>query len=198
MDLQIVGEESVADEVGDEAEGGGGDNHRYDGEPIEAIGQVHGVAGADDDERAEDDIQPTEIDERALEKGNSERGCERLLASMHDRGGGGHGSEGFDHDLDASAETFGRLLGDFQIVVVEADGAIDQGAQQNDPDKNILQIAPQQHSDGDAGQDHEPAHSRRALLLDEMALGSVFADGLAPALANAQRADHPRPEQKHE
>ena len=103
-----------------------------DGEPIEAIGQVHGVAGADDDEGAEEDIEPAEIDERALEEGNGERGRKRLLTRMHDRGGGGHGGEGFDHDLNASAKTFRRLLGDFQVVVVEADGAVDQCEQQHD------------------------------------------------------------------
>ena len=77
-------------------------------------------------------------------------------------------------------KTFRRLLGDFQVVVVEADGAVDQCEQQHDPDEHILQIAPQQDSDGDAGQDHEPAHGRRALLLDDMPLRAVFADGLAP------------------
>ncbi len=198
MDLQIVGKQNVADEIGDEAEGGGGDHHRHDGEAVEAVGQVHGVAGADDDEGAERNEQPAEIDQHALEEGNGERGRERLLADIDDDGGGDHGGGGLDDDLDAAAEAFGRLLGHFEIVVVETDGAIDEGEQQHDPDIRIAQIAPEQHGDGHAGQDHQAAHGGRALLLQEMALGAVFADRLTFALADTQGPDHLRPEQEHE
>ena len=142
--------------------------------------------------------QPAEIDQHALEERNGERGGERLLADMDDDGSGDHGGGGFDDDLDAAAEAFRRLPGHFQIIVVEADGAIDEGEQQHHPDISVAQIAPQQHGDGDAGQDHQPAHGRRALLLEEMALGAVFADGLALALADAQGPDHLGPEQEHE
>ena len=80
MDLQIVGEQHVADEIGDEAEGGGGDHHRHDGQAVETVGQVHRIAGADNDEGAEGNEQPAEIDQHALEEGNGERGRQRLLA----------------------------------------------------------------------------------------------------------------------
>src|SRR3989337_2737658 len=117
---------------------------------------------------------------------------------MDDDGSGDHGSAGLDDDLDAAAEAFRRLPGHFEIVVVETDGAIDEGEQQDDPDINIVQIAPEQHGGGHAGQDHQAAHGRRALLLEEMAFGTVFADRLSFALTDTQGPDHLGPEQDNE
>ena len=62
MDLQIIGEHGVAGEIGDHAEARRRDHHRHDGEPVEPVGQVHRVAGADDDEGAEHDEEPAEVD----------------------------------------------------------------------------------------------------------------------------------------
>ena len=53
VELQVVGEDEVADQVGDQAEGGGGDHHRHRGQAVEAVGEVHRVGGADDHEGAE-------------------------------------------------------------------------------------------------------------------------------------------------
>ncbi len=198
MDLQIVGKERIADEVGDEAEGGGGDHHRHNGEAVQTVGQVHGVAGADDDEGAEGDEEPTKVDLHVLEEGNGERGGERRLADIGDDRGGDHRGERFDDDLDVAAEAFRRLLAHLEIIVVKTDGAIDEGEEQNHPDIRVAQIAPQQDGDSQAGQDHEPTHGWGALLLQEMALGAVFAYRLPFALADAQGPDHPRPEQEHE
>ena len=103
-----------------------------------------------------------------------------------------------DDDLDAAAEALGRLLRHFEIIVIEADGAVDEGEQQHDPDISVAQISPEQHGNGDAGEDHQPAHGGRALLLQEMPLGAVFADRLAFALTDAQGPDHLGPEQEHE
>ena len=62
VDLQVAGELGVAGQVGDEPEGGGGDHHRHDGEAVEAVGEVDGVAGAGDHEDAEQDEQRAERD----------------------------------------------------------------------------------------------------------------------------------------
>ena len=48
------------------------------------------------------------------------------------------------------------------------------------------------------GQDHQPAHGRGALLLEQVTLGAVSADRLAFALADAQRPDDDRAEQEDE
>src|SRR6202030_4131973 len=82
MDLQIIGEHRVADQVGDHAEAAGRHHHRHDGEPVEAIGEVHCVAGADDDEGAEGDEEPAQVDDQLLEEREGQRGRERHAPEM--------------------------------------------------------------------------------------------------------------------
>ena len=64
VDLQVGGEARVAGQVGDQAEGGGGDHHRHDGEAVEAVGEIDRVAGADDHEDAEQDEQDAQRNDR--------------------------------------------------------------------------------------------------------------------------------------
>ncbi len=74
MDLQIVREHHVAGEIGHDAEGTRRDHHRHDGEAVEAVREVHGVARCHDDEGAEQDEEPAEIDQQVLEEGEGEGG----------------------------------------------------------------------------------------------------------------------------
>ena len=91
-----------------------------------------------------------------------------------------------------------RLLGDLQIVVVEADEAEAERHGKHDPDIWIAQVGPQQGRDHETGEDHQPAHGRRAALGDQMRLRTVLADRLPLALSQAQVVDDPRPEQEDE
>src|SRR5262245_10923784 len=148
MDLQIFGEQRIADEIGDEAEGGGGDHHRHDGEAVETIGEVHGVAGTDNDEGAEGYKQPAEVDQHVLEEGNGECGGERRLADRGNDPGGNERDGRLDNEPYAPAGAFHRLAGHFEVVVIKADGTIDEGNDQHHPDIRVMQIAPEQRGDG--------------------------------------------------
>ena len=90
------------------------------------------------------------------------------------------------------------LLGDLEIVVVEADRAEGERHAEHDPDIVVGGIGPQHRRHHDPEQDHQAAHGGRALLGDEVRLRPVGADRLALALLQAQVVDDPRPEQKHE
>ena len=81
VELQIVGEADVADKIGDQAEGGGGDHHRHGRQAVEAVGKVHRIRGADDHERAEREVEPPQIDHRSLEDREDERGREMSAPS---------------------------------------------------------------------------------------------------------------------
>jgi hypothetical protein len=47
---QVLGEDRVAGDVGEDGQRGGDHHRRHDRQAVEAVGQVHRVAGADDDE----------------------------------------------------------------------------------------------------------------------------------------------------
>ena len=68
VNLQVVGEDRIAAEVGDHPEARGGDHHRHDGKPVEAVGQIYRVAAADDDEHREQHEDPAEIEHQFLEE----------------------------------------------------------------------------------------------------------------------------------
>ena len=84
---------ALPDEIGDDAEGRRRDHHRHDGQAVEPVGQVHRIAGADDDEAAEGDEEPAEIEQEVLEEGEGQRRRERRLAVVHDDPGGDAGDD---------------------------------------------------------------------------------------------------------
>src|SRR5262249_25532722 len=148
-------------------------------------------------EGAERNEEPAEIDLDKLEEGNGKLRGERSLTDFSDNGGSDQGRGALDNDLDAATKAFGRLLVHLEIIVIQADCAINEREQEDNPDIRIAQIAPQENGHGYAGQDHQPAHGRGALLLQQMTLGTLFPDRLALALTNAQGLDDVRPEQEH-
>src|SRR5262249_15723361 len=50
LEFQVVGEDDVATDVGEDGEGAGGDDGAADGETVEAVGEGDGVGGAHRDE----------------------------------------------------------------------------------------------------------------------------------------------------
>ncbi len=66
--VEILGKVDAAHGIGDDAERGGCDHHRHDGKPIEAIGQIHGIGRADDDDHGKGQEEQAEVQERVLEK----------------------------------------------------------------------------------------------------------------------------------
>src|SRR4051794_30309389 len=90
------------------------------------------------------------------------------------------------------------LLGDLEVIVIEADQAEGERHPEYDPDVRVEWIGPKHRGDDEARQDHQPAHSRRAALGDEMRLRAVVADRLALALAYPEHVDERAAEQEHE
>ena len=73
QDAQVLRGLEVAGEVRDDREGAARRHDGPDGEPVEAVGQVHRVRRAHDHEDGEGNPQPAEGQEPALEEGNGER-----------------------------------------------------------------------------------------------------------------------------
>ena len=130
---------------------------------------------------------------KSLKNGKVSDVAKRPLAVAHDDECRDAGDQEFDGQPRLAGKAEMRLLGDLQIVVIEADRAEAQRHQQHHPDIDAGDVGPQQRRDDDARQDHQPAHGRRAGLL-EMRLRPVGADRLALALPDAQRVDDRRAE----
>ncbi len=122
-----------------------------------------------------------------------EIGCRRV--------GDAHDGDARDQRLDREPRAPGkarmRATGDLEVIVVEPDRAETDRHQQHDPDINVLQVRPEQGRHEQAGEDHQAAHGRRALL-HEMRLRPVDADRLAHALLQPQRGDDGGAEPEYE
>ena len=198
MDLQIVGEHQIAGQIRDQPEARRRDHHRHDRQTVQPVGEVDRIAGADDDEGAEQHESPAEIDHQLLEERKHQRGRDRPLAEMRQRRDGDHRNQRLGQQARAAGKAGVALLGDLQIVVIKADQAEAQRHSEHDPDIRAGRVRPQQGRDQQAGKDHQPAHGGRAFLADQMGLRAVGADRLALALLDAQQVDHRAAEQEDE
>src|ERR1700726_2270391 len=197
VDLQIVGEDHVAGEIGDQAKACGCNHDRDDCEPVETVGQIDGIAGADNDESAEDHEEPAEIQHYILEERDRKRRRRRVAAEPDQRVAGGERDHRFQRQAEAAGKAAGGLFRHLQIIVIEADEAEAERHREHDPDIGVERVGPQQGRDHEPRQDHQPAHGGRALL-GEMRLRAVGADRLALALPDPQMVDDPGAEQEDE
>ena len=76
MDLQVIRKHGVARQISNQPETRRSDHHGNDGQTVETVGQIHRVASGHDDEAAEDDEEPAEIDHqiRAQPEDSTARG----------------------------------------------------------------------------------------------------------------------------
>ena len=117
---------------------------------------------------------------------------------MRQRGDGDDRDHRFGQQAGAAGKAGMCLLGDFQIIVIKTDQPEAERHPEHDPYVRAGRVGPQQGRDQQAGQDHQPAHGRRAHLGQQMRLRAVGADRLALALLEAQQVDDRAAEQEHE
>ena len=188
---QVLGEHRVAGDVGEDGERTGDHHGRHDRQPVEAVGQVHRVAGADDDEVGEDD--ETDHAERIgnrLEEGNDQFHLRRHAGRHAEIDGDDEADHRLPEVLPAAGQPLRVAVDDLLPVVVPADGAEAHGHDQHDPDVAVGEVAPEQRGDADGDQDQRAAHGRRAALR-EVRLRAVLAHGLTD-LFGGQPADDAR------
>ena len=153
LQLEVVGKDDVAADIGEHGERAGGDDGAADGEPVQAVRQVDGVAGThehkhdEDDERDErepvhmrDDAHPvpdkvwTEV---FGERNDQARGV-KAATFKRDQS---HSDARADGELAGKFLTPGEALvmfvHDLDVIVGEAYGAERQGGEHDDPDEGV-------------------------------------------------------------
>ena len=190
---QVLGKHRVPGDVGEDAERAA-DHHRgHDGEPVEPVGQVHRVAGADDHEiRHDDETERAERVRHLLEERHDELGLRRQVGIESEEYGRGEADHRLPEKLGLRRQPLGIARHHLAIIVHPADRAEAERHPQHDPDQPVLQVGPQQHGDDDSRQDQRPAHGGRAGLA-EVRLRAVVAHRLAD-FVRGELPDQQRPD----
>ncbi len=145
LDGQVVGDDGVPGGVGEQQEGARRDHDRADGEPVEAVGEVHGVAGADDDEGGDRDVEPAQVRREVLEEGHRELGVEARVGVDGERHR--ERQQRLPEELHARRDAGGVSLGDLAVVVDEAEQAVAHGDAEHGPHEAVVEVRPEQHRD---------------------------------------------------
>ena len=163
--LQIARELEIAGRIGEHAERARHHDGGHDRETIEAIREIHGVAGADDHEIREGDEQhDAHRHGNALEERHVQRGLGGRVVQIKKRERGREPDQGLREVLVTRRQALGVTDHQFQIVVVEADHAERERRQQQDPNEAVGQVRPQQSRERHAEQHQAAAHRRCAGL----------------------------------
>ena len=149
---------------------------------VDAVREVDGVHDTDQDDRHDRIVRKAEVDR--TDEGHHDRGV--VLAQRHQEQVDRRRRE-LEHQLLDRRQTEVALLDDLDIVVDEADTAVEQREQQTDEHKAADGVQPavghaeQQNArgrrDDDADDEHDTAH-RGSTLLALMPFRTVLEDGL--------------------
>ena len=201
-DEQVVGDVEPLDhqsgEVREQEEGERADDGGPDGEPVEPVGQVDRVAGADDDDEGEREVQPPGQDRAEgahLDEGNGQARIEQQVRMQQpappvDEEHRDHAQEDqrLPEELLAAGQALRVALGELQPVVGEPDQAVAEREHQRRPHQPVRQIGEEKGADQQRPEDQPAAHGRRAALL-LVRRGRVLADVGCAVLLDAHRLD---------
>ena len=95
MDLQVLGEHSIAREIRNQTEARCRDHDRHDSEAVQPIREIDRIAGTDDDKRAQDHKCPAEINHQLLEEWKYQRSRYWRTAEIDKRGASRDGNRRF-------------------------------------------------------------------------------------------------------
>jgi hypothetical protein len=200
-------EDGVSADVGEDGKRARGNHGAADSQPVESIGEVHGIAGKDNyeanehHERQERDrpqvgvVQEGLDDEIRVEgfrkRNNQLRGIHPTRLHGDQRYGDEKSREKLQAEFGPCRQAEVAFVDYLLIVVGETDGGISDGREHRDPDKTVAEVGPKQRGDNGGNRNEQPTHGRRSGFL-MMRLRSFFPDEL-PDLELLQAADDNRP-----
>src|SRR5215472_6139518 len=213
LQFQVLGQDRVSAQIGQDGQGSGRDYGAADGQAIQAVSQVDGIARTHQHQHHEQyerskrqkpqvRIMPEsvngEVGPELLEKRDHQmrrvlaRGRQQYQHQAHQAR-----SQELQQELHPAREPQVSAVDDLDVVVGKANGSKSRGGKDRQPDIGVRQIGPQQRGNDDGYNNQNPAHGGRAGFFLVRA-GTFFADVLAD-LELAQLADDGRPDdQPHE
>src|ERR1017187_1705188 len=194
LQFEIGRKRGVAAEVGEDGERSGGDHGATDGETVEAVGKIHGVAGPDNHDDNEDHEgqkgegpqmrirRPSlhyQVGPKLLKEWNQQAGgVLSAILQGDERDGNHYAGRDLVTELGARGEAEIAAMDDLQVIVGETDGREGERGEHGDPDKRIAQIGPEQGRHQNCDRDQQATHGGSAGFF-LVCLRSLFADVLA-------------------
>ena len=142
MDLQIIGKNRIARQIGDQSEGCGCNHHRHNRQAVQTIGEVDRIARRHNHKTAKGKEENAEIKHHFLEEGKGQTGGQTRRSDTRHRDTGHHRNHKFQHQTRFAGKAFMALLGDFEIIIIKADQPEAQGHRHDNPDIGIERIGP--------------------------------------------------------
>ena len=185
----------VARHVGQDREGDGHDENAADGQAIQTVREIDGVAGAHHHQPDPRNQQDAHVWSEILKEGH--RQLARVGAAkteMQDEEGHQQRDAREQRHLLPAAQPQVLLLEELLGIVEGAHNAEAQQRQECDPDGTTLELAPEQRREQDHTENEDAPHGGRAGL--HLVMLRAFLANVLPHLQARERADHQRPQQQ--
>ena len=171
----------------------------HDGQAVQTIGQVDGVAGADDHKVSQQNVEQPQLRHHVFEERHHQLGGRGVFSCQVKREGHAQRNHRHPEILPTGDQPFSVFAHDFAVVINKTDDPVANQHGQHAPDIGVRRIGPQQNGHHNRGQDHDPAHGRRTALA-EVRFRTIVAYNLAEReflqTGNHARAHPQRDEQR--
>ncbi|SSM19547.1 Uncharacterised protein [Klebsiella pneumoniae] len=123
-DMQVVGKIHVAGGPCHQRKACRDENGRHNRQAVEAVGQVDGVAGTDDNEVGQQDIEQPQLRHYVFKERHHQLGCRGIFPRQIQREGHAQGDHRHPEILPAGDQAFGIFAHDFTVIINETDDAV--------------------------------------------------------------------------
>ena len=197
--MQVVRKVHVTGRPRHQRKTGGHKDGWHNGQAIQTVGQVNCVAGTDNHKVGQKDVEQPQLRHHVFKERHDQLGGWRIFPGQIQREGHAQRDHRHPEIFPARNQAFSIFANDFAVIIHKTDDPITHQYRQNAPDVRVGGIGPQQHGNYDGGQDHDPAHGRRAALA-EVRFRTVVTHNLAEReflqTGNHARAHPQRDEQR--
>ena len=122
--VQVVGEVHVAGSPCHQRKAGSDEDGRHNRQAVEAIGQVDGVAGTDDNEVSQQDIEQAQLRHHVFKEWHHQLGRRGVFPGQIERERHAQRDHRHPEILPAGDQAFGIFAHDFTVIINKADDPV--------------------------------------------------------------------------